>query len=892
MVSSGGSTANVMSQLEAAFNLAITSGDITNISVVNKGVTLEIYNLDTSGPMLVITDFRAGGHIAGTGIEGDGAGAVSAQDLDAGNKTKSAGALAATVSAANGSLAAVLYCATGSIVLSGKLADAGSDTDLAGSLIESVGNNCEFTLKTYDEISGLKDTLTFNFSRNSSKYIRTVLNTNPQLTNTTTVDSTDRKTYWLGESFVDHLDTNVDLAGNIGTVYAILMPLGVDDTAVKNWGYHKYSAREAKSGWVFSDRATEEKALFRFKSMHVGEEIQRNYLIAIEQITAPANPAVDAYGTFTVAIKDIAGNTVERYSGCNLNPASPNYVAAKIGDQYQTWNDTDKRYRTYGDYQNQSDIFYIQMAENVANGGGQGLNPAGFFGPVRPKGFGLVKGDSSAKSLDLTADFTGSVVRDASVANLIKGHAGTAGQVANLGTKEAVKFVFPKMRMRDAGSDGGAADQARSYWGVRPKLSAQSSQHDPDYIDYTRALGMGLGAEGTHTPGEDFEYSFIFSLDDIISSGNGVFSWSSGSYVATTSYTYGNDFNGLLGLNVRQFIMPVWGGSEGFDITEMEPLRNELVSETTLSEKTSYVDYSISKALDSISDAEVVPANMLAMPGIFRPSATNKMINVAESRKDVLAIIDLEGDYRPRVELNDTAANRLGSVSTAVTEIKGRNLNSSYAAAFYPWVQVSDNLNSNQLVWLPPSVAALGALGRSQATSELWFAPAGFNRGGLGSLGGARGPRVLQARQRLDSKERDSLYEVNINPIATFPAEGVVIFGQKTLQADASALDRINVRRLVLYLKSAVSSVARNLLFDNNVEGTWSRFKSQVNPILSDTRARFGLTDYKLILDETTTTADLIDRNIMYAKIYIKPARAIEYIVVDFVITKTGADFV
>ena len=136
------------------------------------------------------------------------------------------------------------------------------------------------------------------------------------------------------------------------------------------------------------------------------------------------------------------------------------------------------------------------------------------------------------------------------------------------------------------------------------------------------------------------------------------------------------------------------------------------------------------------------------------------------------------------------------------------------------------------------------------------------------------------------------MYEVNINPIATFPAEGVVIFGQKTLQAGQSALDRINVRRLLLYLKSKVSTVARNLLFDQNVDSTWARFKSQVNPVLAGTQARFGLTDYKLVLDETTTTADLLDRNVMYAKIYIKPARAIEYIVVDFVITRTGAEFV
>ena len=337
--------------------------------------------------------------------------------------------------------------------------------------------------------------------------------------------------------------------------------------------------------------------------------------------------------------------------------------------------------------------------------------------------------------------------------------------------------------------------------------------------------------------------------------------------------------------------MPMWGGSDGFDVTEKEPLRNALIG-STLAETSNYVDYTLSKAIDSVKDSEVVAGNLLLAPGIYAPSITNKLISTAESRKDVLAIIDLENDYTTSAESSATAANRLGAVGDAVSTLKGRNLNSSYACCFYPWIQVADNIAGGQYVWLPPSIAALGAMAKSQASSEVWFAPAGFNRGGLGNLGGRRGPPVIQARQRLDSTERDSLYEVNINPIATFPAEGVVIFGQKTLQAGQSALDRINVRRLLLFLKSKVSAVARNLLFDQNVDSTWARFKSQVNPVLSSVQARFGLTDYKLILDETTTTADLIDRNVMYAKIYIKPARAIEYIVVDFVITRTGADFV
>jgi phage tail sheath protein FI len=335
----------------------------------------------------------------------------------------------------------------------------------------------------------------------------------------------------------------------------------------------------------------------------------------------------------------------------------------------------------------------------------------------------------------------------------------------------------------------------------------------------------------------------------------------------------------------------MWGGREGLDITEAEPFRNTKIG-TTFDELNNYTHYSLYKAIDAARDPEVVPANLLLAPGINQPIITDKLISTAESRRDVLAILDLEHDYTQSAESTANQSSRLGSVTSAISSIKSRNLNSSFACAFYPAVQITDNLNvGSPRVWIPSSVAALGAFASSQAKTDVWFAPAGFNRGGLGSLGGRRGPRVIQARQRLDSRERDDLYQVNINPIATFPAEGVVVFGQKTLQADQSALDRINVRRLVLYLKSRVAGVARNLLFDPNVSTTWGRFKAQVNPILSDAKARFGLSDYKLILDETTTTPDLIDRNIMYAKIFIKPARAIEFIVVDFVITKTGADF-
>ena len=784
-----------------------------------------------------------------------------------------------------GSLAAVFYANKGYLALSGAAAADGSQVEEAGTFVKSTGNNCEFKLVIGDESSS-KETFSFNFSRNSANYIRSVFNTNPQLVNEDTVVAAQRKTYWLGESFTrEVVDLGIDTA-SAGTVYGVLLPLENSDG---NWGDHKEASAESYSGMVISQKSTNQVELFQFKSLHVGEDIQKDYMIAIEDIRESANPVVNPYGTFTVAVKNMSGQTIERYVGCNLNPSDPNFLGARIGDQYLSWDETNRRYRTYGDYQNQSNIIYVDIKQFIKDGGGQGLLPAGFKGPVRPKGFTLVSGSSAANTLATTASaFAEAFVKgNDSVPNT----GGDAGQFVAGPTAFTASFLFPAIALRGDGTEGGAPDPYRAYYGIRPKVTTTSTQNDPDYCDYLRRLPAGIN---NFAPAANYEHSFIFTLDDlVVNTTNNTVTYTSGAYGLGTSYTALNNFGALLDQNVRQFLMPLHGGFEGFDITEKEPLRDDLIS-ATRNDRADYIHYTLNKALDSVKDPEVVPANLLLMPGIRKPVITNRVISIAEERKDVLGIIDLEGDYKPTAERlsGDSDSSSLGLVSTAVSSIKQRNLNSSFACAFYPWVQVSDNLNGNQLVWLPPSVAGLGAMGRSQATSELWFAPAGFNRGGLGSLGGSRGPRVLQARQRLDSNERDSLYEVNINPIATFPAEGVVIFGQKTLQADQSALDRINVRRLVLYLKSEVSAVARNLLFDQNVQSTWNRFKAQVNPILSSTQARFGLTDYQLILDETTTTADLIDRNIMYAKIFIKPARAIEYIVVDFVITRTGADFV
>jgi len=303
----------------------------------------------------------------------------------------------------------------------------------------------------------------------------------------------------------------------------------------------------------------------------------------------------------------------------------------------------------------------------------------------------------------------------------------------------------------------------------------------------------------------------------------------------------------------------------------------------------SYAYHTLDRAIDAVSDPEAVPANILTMPGITNKGLTQKLIDVAEERADTLAIIDIENVYTPRTEATTSFKDRLGKVTDAVTSLNDRDINSSYACAYYPWVQIQDPLN-RQRVWVPPSVVALGTFASSDAKSAVWFAPAGFNRGGLSDPKTA-GMRVLRVSERVVSKDRDRLYTANINPIAKFPNEGIVVFGQKTLQMTPSALDRINVRRMMIYVKKEISKIAARILFDQNVQVTWDRFKAQADGFLSSVKSSLGVSAYKIVLDETTTTPDLIDRNILYAKIYLKPARAIEFIAIDFIITRTGASF-
>jgi phage tail sheath protein FI len=218
---------------------------------------------------------------------------------------------------------------------------------------------------------------------------------------------------------------------------------------------------------------------------------------------------------------------------------------------------------------------------------------------------------------------------------------------------------------------------------------------------------------------------------------------------------------------------------------------------------------------------------------------------------------------------------------TEATE-EANSVDSNYVGTYYPWVKTVDT-NSNKLMSVPPSVLMPAVFAANDRLAAEWFAPAGLNRGGISG--------AVSVLNRLTHSERDTLYENKVNPIAAFPGQGIVAFGQKTLQDKASALDRINVRRLLITLKKFIASTSRFLVFEQNTATTRARFLNTVNPYLEAVQQRQGLYAFRVVMDESNNTPDVIDRNILAGQIFLQPAKTAEFIVIDFNILPTGASF-
>ena len=300
--------------------------------------------------------------------------------------------------------------------------------------------------------------------------------------------------------------------------------------------------------------------------------------------------------------------------------------------------------------------------------------------------------------------------------------------------------------------------------------------------------------------------------------------------------------------------------SQGFDLTS-----------ATMGDETGGGAYM--KALALLANQDEYDINLILIPGIIdnlgkaHTGIVTKAIDVCEARGDCFLVYDA-------VEYGQT------NIATVTGLAEGRDTN--YAATYWPWVQVPDS-KIGTARFVPPSVVVPGIYAFNDKVAHPWFAPAGLNRGGIET--------AIQAERKLTHKNRDDLYEANVNPIATFPGQGVCIWGQKTLQKKASALDRVNVRRLMITVKKFIASSSRFLVFEQNTALTRKRFLSIVNPYLEQVQSNSGLSAFKVIMDETNNTPDLVDRNILYGQIFLQPTRTAEFIVLDFTVQPTGAAF-
>ena len=289
----------------------------------------------------------------------------------------------------------------------------------------------------------------------------------------------------------------------------------------------------------------------------------------------------------------------------------------------------------------------------------------------------------------------------------------------------------------------------------------------------------------------------------------------------------------------------------------------------TLSGVYGLVDGNYTSSLNLLANNNEFQYNVITTPGLTQASnstALSLLLTNTQERGDAIAVVDLVG-------------KDVSTISTVVSEAS--EIDNSYAAAYWPWVQVNAP-NTGKLTWVPPSTIIPSVYAYNDKVAAPWFAPSGFTRGGL---------NINQAAKKLSPNDRDTLYAGKVNPIATFPGQGVVAYGQKTLQKTASALDRINVRRLLIELKSYIGQVANTLVFEQNTLATRNRFLSQVNPYLDSIQQRQGLYAFKVVMDETNNTADVIDRNQLLGQIFIQPTRTAEFIILDFNVTPTGASF-
>ena len=663
--------------------------------------------------------------------------------------------------------------------------------------------------------------------------------------------------------------------------------------------------RTPQSTYVISQKfGGSHKNLFKIHALSDGAFSNKRLKISIASI-AKSNIDTDRYGRFDLLVRDWNDTdedkvVFERYAGLSLDPGNDRYIARVIGDM-NIYFDFDKntgsqKLRVDGNFENRSNLIRVEVTDEVDDKEIDATAlPIGFRGPRHL----VLSGSSPLASNDDTDSLA------------------ISGVLNNI-----AEPPVPYRRTVAVGSGQKKDFNQDFYWGVhfetqisvaepnlgkRPEPSVGTfTQYYPDYQTSWQnfLVGDNEGALDTAENGildADRYNNNLFSLENIqvvtgsdgLATTKNLADWTykrAGGIVVnetakTRAFSADTDFASLAVRNVAKFSFFLQGGYDGVNVFDADATAlndkaiNEEMNFVARGQNNGPTVKAYTKALELMGNTSEVDVKLLAIPGIRHEVVTDQIIDTTETRFDAMAIVDIEErDSLNNVVTSSTEQNQ--SVGNTANAFLSRAIDSSFAAAYYPDVIMIDPFSGLESR-VPPSVAAIGAMSLNDSIARPWFAPAGYKRGILET--------TVSTAVNLSRANMDDLYEVDINPITSFPgSEGVVVWGQKTLKRAQSALDRINVRRLLIEIRREVRAVSNSILFEPNREETLSRFSALVNPILQRVQDQQGLDGFRVIIDSTTTSQADIENNTIRGKIFLQPTKVAEFIDLDFVITNQG----
>jgi phage tail sheath protein FI len=698
----------------------------------------------------------------------------------------------------------------------------------------------------------------------------------------------------------------------------------VGSSTVPNYESFEDRFSHATSPWLISQKfGGQAQDLFRLHALDDGAGNSTRFKVSIENLTPSTDP-LNKYGSFTVVLREWTDRDQDKknlpnevYAGVNLDPSSDRYIAKVIGDVHAYFDfdreESQQKLVVEGNYENKSNFVRVEVHPDIENG---------FVDPVAmPMGFRgvshlLTSGSSPLQSFSVSAN--------------------VALDFDNF-AKRAITPPLPFRRKVTSAEEWTAKEQVNSkfYWGVQfehpesltkkngsilPNGSLKSfAKYFPDFAvgDASFLVGNNTGAVDTAALGivdADKFCNNLFTLENlqVVTGSNGLADpnkWVKAVYArrgnpgSVNLTELGTDSDKVRAFKVedinsnKQFAKFSFIMQGGFDGVNIFDANESAINNTAVSADMNPVAgrglengpnvRTYLKAIEVMKNTVNVDIQLFAIPGLREPIITDAATLAVEERFDAMYVMDIEQlDENGSMVTSDT---QLPSVIKSVDNFVNRSVDSSFAAAYFPDVLYRDPTGINMHV--PPSVLVLGALSLNDSVGHPWFAPAGFTRGALPTV-------ALEPRVRLGQSDMDSLYNVSINPIVAFPGAvtsgtnprgGIVVWGQKTLQVAASALDRVNVRRLLIDIRRQVRDIAQTILFEPNREATLARFSAAVTPRLQRIQALSGLERFKVVIDSSTTTQDDIQNNTIRGKIFVQPTKSIEFVSLDFVVANNLA---